>query len=135
MWYLNFGTHSRYADVVGRRTSVRNVMCFADKYVVVHLGTSQHHSSETKFLVFDRVFLHRVLKEMHVFGNSLVVHYCGASPHDVSSFRAMWASMPSTGNSRLFHRWLLILSAQDDVRYPVIEHRATIFRWIAACRI
>jgi hypothetical protein len=30
--------------------------------------------------------------------------------------------VPSTGNSRLFHRWLLILSAQDDMRYPVIEH-------------
>jgi hypothetical protein len=35
---------------------------------------------------------------------------------------AMWSFMPSTGSSRLFHRWLLILNARDHAMYPVIEH-------------
>ena len=113
VWYLDLAVTTRYADIKGRtKTKVKslvfkNLICFMGPYVVIHLGKEQGiDESEAKiphrFVLFDRLQIHRVLYEMHVGRNSLQ-----CERNKSGSVRARWVSDPIGGGSRLFHRWLL----------------------------
>ena len=54
---------------------------------------------------------------MHVHHNTLQSERC----KDDSSV-ARWAHTPQSGNSKLFHRWLVIRTDAEHAKHPCVEH-------------
>ena len=146
-WYLGLGTTTRYADVRGDTRSsrpsgaltARNPVCFVGGYAVVHLGDVPISTAakggqpirQPAFVVFDRHHIHRAMAELRD-GNSIcaepyIPYNHGRAeekplPAHFFPFRAKWARKPAGSDTRLFHRWLLLPTAEQRRQHRCVEH-------------